>query len=64
MVATLADDLTLAQAEFAYNLASSQTTEMNPFEVVYGRNPSNQLWVFSNRGCLTQESPHAKLKGP
>jgi hypothetical protein len=32
-------DLTLPQAEFAYNRSQSRTTGKNPFEVVYGFNP-------------------------
>ena len=36
-------DLTLAQAEFAYNRSASQTTGTNPFLVVYGRNPISPL---------------------
>jgi hypothetical protein len=36
-------DLLLAQAEFAYNRSTSQTTGCNPFEVVYGLNPFSPL---------------------
>jgi hypothetical protein len=32
-------DLLLAQAEFAYNRSTSQTTSCSPFEDVYGLNP-------------------------
>uniref|UniRef100_A0A2N9EGL5 RNA-directed DNA polymerase n=1 Tax=Fagus sylvatica TaxID=28930 RepID=A0A2N9EGL5_FAGSY len=36
-------DLLLAQAEFAYNRSSSQTTSHSPFEAVYGLNPIGPL---------------------
>jgi hypothetical protein len=36
-------DLLLAQAEFAYNRSTSQTTGCSPFEVVYGLNPISSL---------------------
>uniref|UniRef100_A0A6N2MUI5 Integrase catalytic domain-containing protein n=1 Tax=Salix viminalis TaxID=40686 RepID=A0A6N2MUI5_SALVM len=36
-------DLILAQAEFAYNRSTSQTTGTSPFEVVYGQNPHGPL---------------------
>jgi len=36
-------DLLLAQAEFAYNRSTSQTTGCSPFEVVYGLNPISPL---------------------
>nr|GEZ38572.1 RNA-directed DNA polymerase [Tanacetum cinerariifolium] len=36
-------DLTLAQAEFAYNRSTNRTTEMSPFMIVYGRNPFTPL---------------------
>jgi hypothetical protein len=36
-------DLPLAQAEFAYNRSTCQTTSSSPFEVVYGVNPISPL---------------------
>ncbi|GKC41293.1 RNA-directed DNA polymerase, partial [Tanacetum coccineum] len=36
-------DLTLAQAEFAYNRSTNRTTGMRPFMIVYGRNPFTPL---------------------
>ncbi|GKA39419.1 retrotransposon protein, putative, ty1-copia subclass [Tanacetum coccineum] len=36
-------DLTLAQAEFAYNRSTNRTIGMRPFMIVYGRNPFTQL---------------------
>jgi hypothetical protein len=36
-------DLLLAQAEFAYNRSTSQTTGCSPFEAVYGLNPISPL---------------------
>ncbi|GJY78299.1 RNA-directed DNA polymerase [Tanacetum coccineum] len=36
-------DLTLAQAEFAYNRSTNRTTGMSPFMIVYGRNPFTPL---------------------
>ena len=36
-------DLLLAQAEFAYNRSTSQTTGHSPFEMVYGLNPAGPL---------------------
>ena len=33
----------LAHAKFAYNKSTSQTTSRNPFEVVYGKNPTSLL---------------------
>jgi len=33
----------LAQAEFAYNRPTSQTTGYSPFEIVYGLNPTGLL---------------------
>ncbi|GJX45517.1 RNA-directed DNA polymerase [Tanacetum coccineum] len=36
-------DLTLPQAEFAYNRSPNHTTGKTPFEIVYGRNPITPL---------------------
>ena len=36
-------DLTLPQAEFAYNRSVNRTTGKTPFEIVYGRNPITPL---------------------
>ena len=36
-------DLILAQAEFAYNRSTSQTTCTSPFQIVYGQNPFSPL---------------------
>ncbi|XP_022871711.1 uncharacterized protein LOC111390827 [Olea europaea var. sylvestris] len=36
-------DLALPKAEFAYNRSRNRTTRLNPFEIVYGRNPSGVL---------------------
>ena len=36
-------DLALSQAEFAYNHSKNRTTQLSPFEIVYGQNPSGVL---------------------
>ncbi|GLT54898.1 hypothetical protein SLA2020_280570 [Shorea laevis] len=36
-------DLALSQAEFAYNRSKNRTTQLSPFEIVYGQNPSGVL---------------------
>lgn len=36
-------NLVLTQAEFVYNIATSQTTGTSPYEVVYGRNPISPM---------------------
>nr|GEX65991.1 RNA-directed DNA polymerase [Tanacetum cinerariifolium] len=36
-------DLTLSQAEFAYNCSINRTTAKSPSEIVYGKNPTTQL---------------------
>ncbi len=36
-------DRVLAQAEFAYNRSKNRTTQLSPFEIVYGQNPSGVL---------------------
>lgn len=40
---TIQWDLSLAQAEFAWNQSISETTSKNPFKVVDGWNPINLL---------------------
>jgi len=35
--------MALPQGEFAYNRSWNQTTQLNPFEVIYGQNPSRVL---------------------
>ena len=36
-------DMALPQAELAYNRSTNRTTDMIPFQVVYGRNPPSIL---------------------
>ena len=36
-------DLALSQAEFAYSRSKNRTTQLSPFEIVYGQNPSGVL---------------------
>lgn len=36
-------DLSLAQAEFAYNRSTNQTTGVSPFQVVYGKDPISPM---------------------
>ena len=36
-------DMTLPQVKFAYNMSQNHTTQLNSFEIVYGKNPSRVL---------------------
>lgn len=36
-------DLILPHAEFAYNRSKSRTTQMSPFDILYGANPNSVL---------------------
>lgn len=36
-------DMTLSQEEFAYNRSKNKTTQVSPFQIVYGQNPSEIL---------------------
>ena len=38
-------DVALSQAEFAYNRSKNRMTQLSPFEIVYGQNPSGVLDV-------------------
>lgn len=56
-------DVVLAQAEFAYNRSSSQTTGCSPFEVVYGNNPITPLDLaplLVNHNYSQDAEEHAK----
>jgi len=35
--------MTLPQVKFAYNMSQNHTTQLNSFEIVYGKNPSRVL---------------------
>ncbi|GJT28508.1 RNA-directed DNA polymerase [Tanacetum coccineum] len=59
-------DLTLSQAEFAYNRSPNRTTGKTPFETVYGRNPITPLdlvpimIIRSNTRYNDQANKHRK----
>ena len=52
----------MAQAEFAYNRSTSQTTGTSPFEVVYGRNPISPSLPTSYQFSGNAEEQAAKIK--
>jgi hypothetical protein len=35
--------MTLPQVKFAYNMSQNNITQLNSFEIVYGKNPSRVL---------------------
>ena len=52
-------DLSLAQAEFAYNDTPNQSTGMSLFQIIFGMNPRG---VYELRNLGKQEIRSAKAK--